>query len=84
MRWAYCRRLIEFQRISGAGTKKARLNRDGLFEAGAGERVRTVDLNLGKVALYQLSYTRDEAYIVVSELQVSRQFQPDLQKNRGF
>ena len=25
---------------------------------GAGERVRTVDLNLGKVALYQLSYAR--------------------------
>ena len=31
---------------------------DGLFLFGAGERVRTVDLNLGKVALYQLSYAR--------------------------
>ena len=29
-------------------------------ESGAGERVRTVDLNLGKVALYQLSYARTE------------------------
>jgi hypothetical protein len=27
-------------------------------EIGAGERVRTVDLYLGKVSLYQLSYTR--------------------------
>ena len=32
---------------------------DGLSLSGAGERVRTVDLNLGKVALYQLSYARD-------------------------
>jgi hypothetical protein len=31
---------------------------------GAGERVRTVDLNLGKVALYQLSYTRFGAPIL--------------------
>ena len=30
----------------------------GPFVFGAGERVRTVDLNLGKVALYQLSYAR--------------------------
>ena len=29
-------------------------------KSGAGERVRTVDLNLGKVALYQLSYARIE------------------------
>ncbi len=27
-------------------------------KSGAGKRVRTVDLNLGKVALYQLSYSR--------------------------
>ncbi len=27
-------------------------------ELGAGEGVRTLDLNLGKVALYQLSYSR--------------------------
>ena len=35
------------------------VHKDGLFLFGAGERVRTVDLNLGKVALYQLSYARD-------------------------
>ena len=29
-----------------------------LSEFGAGEESRTLDLNLGKVALYQLSYSR--------------------------
>ncbi len=29
-----------------------------LFEFGAGNEIRTRDLNLGKVALYQLSYSR--------------------------
>jgi hypothetical protein len=29
---------------------------------GAGEESRTLDLNLGKVALYQLSYSRNEEY----------------------
>ncbi len=31
---------------------------DGDIGTGAGNRVRTGDLNLGKVALYQLSYSR--------------------------
>jgi hypothetical protein len=31
---------------------------------GAGEESRTLDLNLGKVALYQLSYSRVEPAIV--------------------
>ena len=31
------------------------------FESGAGNETRTRDLNLGKVALYQLSYSRVEA-----------------------
>ena len=31
-------------------------------ETGAGEESRTLDLNLGKVALYQLSYSRMELY----------------------
>ena len=30
------------------------------FGIGAGKESRTLDLNLGKVALYQLSYTRIE------------------------
>ncbi len=29
-----------------------------LYQFGAGEESRTLDLNLGKVALYQLSYSR--------------------------
>ena len=34
-------------------------------DCGAGNRVRTGDLNLGKVALYQLSYSRVATRIVV-------------------
>ena len=34
-------------------------------ESGAGEESRTLDLNLGKVALYQLSYSRVEYYHVL-------------------
>ncbi len=33
-------------------------SRAGSSECGADDRVRTGDLNLGKVALYQLSYVR--------------------------
>jgi hypothetical protein len=32
-----------------------------LLEIGAGKESRTLDLNLGKVALYQLSYSRIRA-----------------------
>ena len=35
-----------------------------LVEFGAGNEVRTRDLNLGKVALYQLSYSRRKNIIV--------------------
>ena len=34
------------------------------LEIGAGNRVRTGDLNLGKVALYQLSYSRFEIQLL--------------------
>ena len=34
------------------------------FLFGAGEESRTLDLNLGKVALYQLSYSRDYSLIL--------------------
>ena len=30
----------------------------GFWEIGAGDGIRTRDINLGKVALYQLSYSR--------------------------
>jgi hypothetical protein len=33
---------------------------------GAGDEARTRDLNLGKVALYQLSYSREEISIVAA------------------
>ena len=35
-----------------------------LPKSGAGNEARTRDLNLGKVALYQLSYSRAEARIL--------------------
>jgi hypothetical protein len=38
--------------------KKGSLSFPFLFEIGAGKESRTLDLNLGKVALYQLSYAR--------------------------
>ena len=41
------------------GHKKGKPLRTSLFYlSGAGEESRTLDLNLGKVALYQLSYSR--------------------------
>src|SRR5580698_397036 len=33
-----------------------------LREFGAGDRIRTGDIDLGKVALYQLSYSRPDGY----------------------
>ena len=32
--------------------------RPSIYRSGAGEGIRTLDINLGKVALYQLSYAR--------------------------
>jgi hypothetical protein len=39
-------------------TKKGSTEASLFFESGAGDESRTRDLNLGKVALYQLSYSR--------------------------
>ena len=39
-------------------TRKKRKLKASFSEFGAGEESRTLDLNLGKVALYQLSYSR--------------------------
>ena len=38
--------------------KKKRSHRFPFLKFGAGKESRTLDLNLGKVALYQLSYSR--------------------------
>ena len=35
-------------------------------KTGAGDRARTRDINLGKVALYQLSYTRVKQSILIA------------------
>src|SRR5678809_685471 len=40
--------------------RKGRAGQSSPREAGAGKESRTPDLNLGKVALYQLSYSRGE------------------------
>ena len=37
--------------------------------SGAGKEARTLDLNLGKVALYQLSYSRESSLRVYNEIQ---------------
>jgi len=43
---------------STSGKNKGKLSEASLLKSGAGEESRTLDLNLGKVALYQLSYSR--------------------------
>ena len=40
------------------GLNKKRCPKTAFFNFGAGDEVRTRDLDLGKVALYQLSYSR--------------------------
>jgi hypothetical protein len=42
------------------------------LNSGAGEESRTLDLNLGKVALYQLSYSRIGALLFLHLLHVQR------------
>ncbi len=48
-------RRINFSKTTAETKKAARL----FWETGAGNESRTRDLNLGKVALYQLSYSRE-------------------------
>ena len=43
---------------SGPRIRKNLVENEVFLETGAGNEVRTRDLNLGKVALYQLSYSR--------------------------
>ena len=47
-----------FKKYNKINKKKAPIFRSGLFESGAGNETRTRDPNLGKVVLYQLSYSR--------------------------
>jgi hypothetical protein len=42
--------------------KGSLLYRRSIFQTGAGNGIRTRDPKLGKLVLYQLSYTRSEAF----------------------
>jgi hypothetical protein len=48
---------------------------DSILSDGAGEESRTLDLNLGKVALYQLSYSRRRDIIAETEKYSHRYFE---------
>ena len=49
---------------TATGYSSQRHEKAGFSKTGAGEESRTLDLNLGKVALYQLSYSRMGTTIV--------------------
>ena len=49
---------------AGPGSGKNEAPRTGLLETGAGKGTRTLDPDLGKVVLYQLSYSRVEPAIL--------------------
>jgi hypothetical protein len=55
-----------------------------LLETGAGKRVRTVDLNLGKVALYQLSYSRKHSSNYPSPESNVHKAHSKLERENGF
>jgi hypothetical protein len=62
------------EHLKSHSQKKARRFYSPGFHSGAGERARTVDLNLGKVPLYQLSYTRLGLPILKPRPQVSSSY----------
>src|SRR5450830_803624 len=57
----------EYKKGNNSGIEKGR--RSVLLNSGAGEESRTLDLNLGKVALYQLSYSRRRGMIMTERFQ---------------
>ena len=56
--WNQRKKLSYLKKSNKINIKKAQIFRLGLFEFGAGNETRTRDPNLGKVVLYQLSYSR--------------------------
>jgi hypothetical protein len=58
--WKFDLRLWAMPRQTSDRIEKGKPELPFSFEYGAGEESRTLDLNLGKVALYQLSYSRME------------------------
>ncbi len=53
---------LQITQITNAPMKKDSILKCCPFNFGAGEESRTLDLNLGKVALYQLSYSRVSSF----------------------
>ncbi len=50
--------------LSQKESKSENENRGKVQKNGASEEIRTLDINLGKVALYQLSYTRIQTFFI--------------------
>ncbi len=50
--------------LSRAESKSENEDRGRVQKNGASEEIRTLDINLGKVALYQLSYTRVQRILI--------------------
>ena len=50
--------------LSQRESKSENEDRGRVQKNGASEEIRTLDINLGKVALYQLSYTRIQRVLI--------------------
>ena len=50
--------------LSQRESKSENEDRGRVQKNGASEEIRTLDINLGKVALYQLSYTRVQRIVI--------------------
>ena len=50
--------------LSRTESKSENEDRGRVQKNGASEEIRTLDINLGKVALYQLSYTRVQRLLI--------------------
>ena len=83
----FCR-WSEWNRHAGSTSRNERCsNKDGkIYLNGAGNETRTRDINLGKVALCQLSYSRSlqdsillfDGILSILQLSTSKQFRKDL------
>ena len=53
--------------LSRTESKSENEDRGRVQKNGASEEIRTLDINLGKVALYQLSYTRIQKIFIAKD-----------------
>ena len=53
--------------LSRTESKSENEDRGRVQKNGASEEIRTLDINLGKVALYQLSYTRIQGIFIAKD-----------------